>query len=131
MRTEQDNRKDNILPSIVTLVTMALIVVLLLVSSLKSLIPPPPPKKMFYVELDAAIGGGGGGGADVPTKTSHAKPSAPNYATQNAVDAPATSHSTNTNPHADPAPTTPTVNQNAMFNKYWSELLRCCATSRE
>ena len=109
-----ENRKDNWISASVTLAAMAIVMVLLLVCGLKSQNPPPPPKKTFYVELETTTGGGGGGGVETPSPKTSRTPSAPNYATQNAQDAPAVAHSTKTNTQKKQT-TTPKVNQNAMF----------------
>ena len=114
MLETNENRKDMLISAGTTVVAMALIIVLLLVFGLKSQTPPPPPKKTFYVELDAMVGGGGGGGADVPQKTTSRANTSPNYATQNAQDAPAVSHAPKTSTTQQEAPT-PKVNQSAIF----------------
>lgn len=113
MRESNENRKDTIVSWGTTVGTMALIIVLLLAFGLKSQIPPPPPKKTFYVELEAPTGGGGGGGMDAPSPSHSRQPSAPNYATQNAQDAPSVAHSTKTS--TTPQPTLPKVDQSAIF----------------
>lgn len=111
-----ENRKDTIVAWAITVGCMALVMVLLLAFGLKSQIPPPPPKKTFYVELDASVGGGGGGGVETPTQKQVKTTSSPNYATQNAQDAPSVAKAPKTNPNSQQTETPkPTINQNAMF----------------
>ncbi len=116
MSSIDENKKeqgDRLWSGLSAFLAMVLIIVLLLSFGLKSLIPPPPPKKTFYVELDAEVGGGGGGGMDAPSPNKVANTAAPNYATQNAETAPATSHSDKTSTTTQPA--TPKVDQGAIF----------------
>jgi len=116
MSNIDENKKeqsDRLWSGLSAFLAMVLIIVLLLSFGLKSLIPPPPPKKTFYVELDAEVGGGGGGGMDAPSPNKVANTAAPNYATQNAETAPATSHSDKTSTTTQPA--TPKVDQGAIF----------------
>ncbi len=113
MNEPKEKRSDNAISWATTIGTMALIIVLLLAFGLKSQIPPPPPKKTFYVELSAPTGGGGGGGAEKPSPSHSKKPSAPNYATQNAQEAPSAAKSSNTSTTTQPAQ--PKVDQSALF----------------
>lgn len=111
-----ENRKDNVIAWCTTIGTMALLLILLLACSLKTQIPPPPPKQMVYVDI-APVGGGGGGGT--PQVASNPKPaSGQNYATQNAQDAPAVSHSnrTSTNQQTQTTPTQPKPDQSSMYH---------------
>lgn len=116
MRTTNDSKKenqDNLASGGISVAVMVLIIVLLLSFSLKSMIPPPPPKKTFYVELDAEVGGGGGGGMDAPTPQKVKSTAAPNYATQNAQQAPSVAHSDKTSTTTQPAQ--PKVDQSAVY----------------
>ena len=110
-----ENRKDNVIAWCTTVGTMALLLILLLACSLKTQIPPPPPKQMVYVDIEPAGGGGGGGTPDV---ASNPKPSTgQNYATQNAQDAPAVTHSNRTSTNAQTqAPSTPKPDQSSMYH---------------
>lgn len=112
-----EDRKYKIVSWCVTIVTLALIIVLLLACSLKSQVPPPPPKKTFYVDIES-FGGGGGGGVETPTRAPRRASSSPNYATQNAQDAPSVAHSTKTSTTANtqPANTQPQLNPNATYH---------------
>lgn len=116
MNMTNENKKektDRLWSGLSSFLSMVLIIVLLLAFGLKSQIPPPPPKKTFYVELDADVGGGGGGGMDAPTPNKVKSTAAPNYATQNAQQAPSVAHSEKTS--ATPEPATPKVDQGAIF----------------
>ena len=106
-------QKDRMWSGLSSVVSIALIIVLLLTFGLKSQIPPPPPKKTFYVELDAEVGGGGGGGMDAPSPNKVMNTAAPNYATQNAQQAPSVAHSDKTSTTTQPAQ--PKVDQSAIF----------------
>lgn len=106
-------QKDRLWSGLSSVVSIALIIVLLLTFGLKSQIPPPPPKKTFYVELDAEVGGGGGGGMDAPSPNKVTNTAAPNYATQNAQQAPSVAHSDKTSTTTQPAQ--PKVDQSAIF----------------
>lgn len=111
-----ENRKDNVIAWCTTIGIMALLLILLLACSLKTQIPPPPPKQMVYVDI-APVGGGGGGGT--PQVASNPKPaSGQNYATQNAQDAPAVSHSnrTSTNQQPQTTPAEPKPDQSSMYH---------------
>ena len=111
-----ENRKDNVIAWCTTIGIMALLLILLLACSLKTQIPPPPPKQMVYVDI-APIGGGGGGGT--PQVASNPKPaSGQNYATQNAQDDPAVSHSnrTSTNQQPQTTPAEPKPDQSSMYH---------------
>ncbi len=110
-----ENRKDNAIAWAATVGIMALLLILLLACSLKTQIPPPPPKNLVYVDI-ASIGGGGGGGT--PDVASKPKPATgQNYATQNAQDAPAVSHSnrTSANQNRQTTPSTPKPDQSSMY----------------
>lgn len=116
MTKTNENRKDNVIAWCTTIGTMALLLILLLACSLKTQIPPPPPKQMVYVNIEP-MGGGGGGGT--PEVASNPRPSSgESYASQNAQDAPAVSHSNK--PTARPTnptvPTTPKPDQSSMYH---------------
>ena len=115
MMNTNENRKDNTIAWAATIGTMGLLLIFLLACSLKTLIPPPPPKKMVYVDI-ASVGGGGGGGT--PQVASNPKPaSGQNYATQNAQEAPAVSHSNRTSTtNTQTVPTTPKPDQSSMYH---------------
>ncbi len=116
MKGDNINRKDELVSGTTAVVSLILVVVFLLACGLKTQVPPPPSKKVFLVELDADVGGGGGGGMDVPTPSRTARTSAPNYATQNAQDAPSIAHSDKTTTKQDVSATaTPKINQSAIF----------------
>ena len=111
-----ENRKDNVIAWCTTIGTMALLLILLLACSLKTQIPPPPPKQLVYVDI-APMGGGGGGGT--PDVASNPKPSTgQNYATQNAQDAPAVTHSnrTSTTQQTQTTPAQPKPDQSSMYH---------------
>lgn len=117
MRTRDEHSKetqDNLSAGGISVAAMVLIIVLLMSFGLKSMIPPPPPKKTFYVELDAEVGGGGGGGMDAPTPQKVKSTAAPNYATQNAQQAPSVAHSEKTST-TTPQPAQPKVDQSAVY----------------
>ena len=116
MRTRDEHSKetqDNLSAGGISVAAMVLIIVLLMSFGLKSMIPPPPPKKTFYVELDAEVGGGGGGGMEAPTPQKVKSTAAPNYATQNAQQAPSVAHSDKTSTTTQPAQ--PKVDQSAVY----------------
>ncbi len=116
MKGDNINRKDELVSGTTAVVSLVLVVVFLLACGLKTQIPPPPSKKVFLVELDADVGGGGGGGMNVPSPSRKVRTSAPDYATQNAQDAPSVAHSENTATKTEtPASTTPKINQSAIF----------------
>lgn len=114
MKETNENRKDNLISTGVSVSAMILIIVLLITFGLKSQIPPPPPKKTFYVDIEQIAGGGGGGGAEVPSPKTSNVPTAQNYATQNAQhDAPSVSKAPKTS--TNPTPAAPKVDQTAMY----------------
>jgi outer membrane biosynthesis protein TonB len=115
MMNTNENRKDNTIAWATTIGTMGLLLIFLLACSLKSLIPPPPPKNMVYVDI-ATMGGGGGGGT--PEVASNPKPaSGQNYATQNAQDAPAVTHTNKTSTNNAPkTPAAPKPDQSSMYH---------------
>ena len=124
MMNTNENRKDNTIAWATTIGTMGLLLIFLLACSLKSLIPPPPPKNMVYVDI-ATMGGGGGGGT--PEVASNPKPaSGQNYATQNAQDAPAVTHTNKTSTNNAPkTPAAPLRRCRRRYTASWSQRQHC------
>jgi hypothetical protein len=96
-----EERKNKVISSFVTTVTMGIILLVLYFFGLYSQIPPPEAKRMVLVEFtsfDGGGGGGGGNGADYNMSGSANKDysESPNIATQDVEDAPGLATNSNT-----------------------------------
>jgi len=79
-------KKNKVISSVVTALSLALLLIVLYTLGLYSQVPPPEPKQMILIELTS--GGGGGGGSDMPKSARSVSSEAPNLATQEAEEAP-------------------------------------------
>lgn len=114
-------KKNKLISASVTTGVMALLFIFMLFCGFTHQVPPPPAKKVILIELDEEVGGGGGGGG-TPQQAPKVQPApATNSAvTTNDATAPATNYTKSPTPQhsntpSQPTPTTPKVNQNALF----------------
>ena len=85
-------KKNKIISSFVTVIALFFSFIIMYYCGLYSQIPPPQAKRVILIEFDTFEGGGGGGGGGgdyaVTGSAKHNYKETPNWATQNAEDAP-------------------------------------------